>query len=66
MAKIDKAVLLMTGDSTQEIFRFVDAELQRQLPKAQHVVIPHARHEMWADNGDACRQAALKFLAQQH
>jgi len=63
VARINKPVLLLTGEKTLPIFKFIDGEMQRLLPKAQHVVIPKAKHEMWADNEEACRRATLKFLA---
>jgi pimeloyl-ACP methyl ester carboxylesterase len=62
IGKIDKPILLLTGENTDQIFKFVDTELQRLSPKSQHVVIPQAKHEMWADNEEACRRATLEFL----
>lgn len=62
IGKIDQRILLLTGENTDQIFKFVDTELQRLLPKSQQVVIPRAKHEMWADNEEACRRATLEFL----
>jgi pimeloyl-ACP methyl ester carboxylesterase len=62
VARINKPVLLLTGEKTLPIFKFIDSELQRLLPKSRHVVIPNAKHEMWADNEEACRRATLEFL----
>jgi pimeloyl-ACP methyl ester carboxylesterase len=62
VGKIDKRILLLTGENTDHVFKFVDGELQRLLPKSRHVVIPQAKHEMWADNEEACRRATLEFL----
>ena len=63
VARINKPMLLLTGEKTLPIFKFIDSELQRLLPKSQHVVIPNAKHEMWADNEETCRRATLEFLA---
>jgi non-heme chloroperoxidase len=65
IAKLDKSVLLLTGDNTPEIFKFIDRELQRSLRRSAHVLIANARHEMWADNEQACRRATLQFLSEQ-
>jgi pimeloyl-ACP methyl ester carboxylesterase len=62
VAKIDKPVLILTGENTLPIFKFIEGELQRLLPKSRQVVIPKAKHEMWADNEEACRRATLEFL----
>jgi non-heme chloroperoxidase len=65
IAKLDKPVLLLTGENTLPIFKFVDGELERLWPRAGHIVIANAKHEMWADNEEACRHATLQFLGQQ-
>jgi non-heme chloroperoxidase len=65
VARIEKPVLLLTGENTQKIFAFIDEELKRVLPKARDVIIPQAKHEMWAENEEACRSATLEFLKQQ-
>jgi non-heme chloroperoxidase len=62
-AKINKPVLHLSGENTMEIFKFVDRELQRLLARSEHVTIANAKHEMWADNEEACRRATLQFLA---
>jgi non-heme chloroperoxidase len=64
VARMNKAVLLLTGQNTLPIFRSIDAELLRLLPGTRQVVIPNAKHEMWADNEEACRRATLEFLAE--
>jgi pimeloyl-ACP methyl ester carboxylesterase len=64
VARLEKPVLLLTGENTLPILKFIDGELQRLLPKSKHVVIPNAKHEMWADNEEACRRATVEFLTQ--
>lgn len=62
-AKIEKPVLLLTGENTQQIFRIVIQQLQQLVPSAEKVTIPGAKHEMWAEAGVKCRKATLQFLS---
>jgi pimeloyl-ACP methyl ester carboxylesterase len=54
--------LLLTSEHTLPIFQAVDAQLGTFLPHVSVVKIPKAGHEMWAENGAACRDATLRFL----
>ena len=50
------------SERTLEIHKFVDGEL-RPLLRAERVMIPNASHDMWSEQPELCRQAALAFLA---
>ncbi len=55
--------LLLSGANTIPLHALVDDELERLLPNAERVVIPDATHDLWADQPELCRSAALEFLS---
>lgn len=55
--------LMLSGERTLTIHKFVDGQLQAMLQRVERVVIPSASHDMWREHPEVCRQAALAFLA---
>jgi non-heme chloroperoxidase len=55
--------LLLSGARTIPLHSLIDDELARLLPSCERVVIPDASHDLWADQPERCRAAALSFLA---
>jgi len=62
LKKIKTPILMLSGERTLNIHKFVDGELQPVL-RAQRVIIPNASHDMWIENPETCRRATLAFLA---
>ncbi len=61
--RIKVPTLLLSGEQTLEIHRYVDRELERLLPDCERVIIPNASHEMWAEYPKECADAVRTFLA---
>ena len=61
--RIKAPALMLSGERTLTIHKFVDGELQPLLLNGERVVISNASHDMWSEQPEACRQAALAFLA---
>lgn len=56
-------VLIITGENTIKLHKFVNEELARLLPKAEQAIIPKAGHGSARENPQAFNETALKFLA---
>jgi non-heme chloroperoxidase len=56
-------VLIITGENTIKLHKFVNEELARLLPKAERATIPKAGHGSARENPHAFNEAVLKFLA---
>lgn len=56
-------VLIITGENTIKLHKFINEELARLLPKAERVTIPKAGHGSARENPLAFNDAVLKFLA---
>ena len=56
-------ILIVTGENTLKILKFINEELARLLPKAERVTIPSAGHGSARENPQAFNGAVLKFLA---
>jgi pimeloyl-ACP methyl ester carboxylesterase len=63
VARLAVPVLMIGAGHTVEGHRLVDAELAQLLPDAEHVFLPEATHDMWAEEPERCRAATLDFLA---
>jgi len=57
-------VLMLSGERTLDIHKFVDAELQPLLQNGERVIIPDASHDMWNEQPEASRRAVRAFLAE--
>jgi pimeloyl-ACP methyl ester carboxylesterase len=55
--------LLLSGGRTIPLHALVDDELERLLPNRERLVISDATHDLWADQPERCRAAALDFLS---
>ena len=60
--KIKVPVLMISGEQSLPILKFVDAELESLLTNKQRVIIQNASHDMWSEQPEAVREAALTFL----
>ena len=58
-------VLIVTGEHTVPLHKFVNEELARILPKAERVTIPQAGHGSARENPQAFNGAVTKFLENQ-
>jgi pimeloyl-ACP methyl ester carboxylesterase len=58
-------VLIITGENTLELLKFINDELARLLPKAERAQIPNAGHASARENPTAFNEAVLNFLARQ-
>ena len=61
--RLKMPVLIITGENTIRLHKFVNAELARLLPKAERVTIPHAGHGSPRENPQAFNEAVARFLA---
>lgn len=60
--RLDMPVLIVTGEKTIPLHRFVNEELGRLLPKAKRVTVPQAGHGSARENPHAFNEAVGKFL----
>ena len=60
--KIKAPTLLIEGERTTAIHRFVNDELLRCLPRSQRTIIPQAAHSPGRENAEAFNRAVLCFL----
>ena len=60
--RLDMRVLIITGENTIRLHKFVNDELARLLPKAERVTIPRAGHGSARENPQAFNEAVAKFL----
>lgn len=63
--RLDMPVLIVTGENTIQLHKFVNDELARLLPKAGRVTIPQAGHGSARENPQAFNAAVTKFLESQ-
>ncbi len=62
LAALRIPTLMLTGDRTTPLHALVDDELAALLPDVRRVRIADATHDLWADQPEAARDAALGFL----
>jgi pimeloyl-ACP methyl ester carboxylesterase len=60
--RLDKPILIITGENTIKLHKFINEELARLLPKAEQSTIPKAGHGSARENPQAFNDAVLKFL----
>jgi pimeloyl-ACP methyl ester carboxylesterase len=60
---IEKPVLLLSGARSLALHGLIDRQLEKVLPRSEHVVIPDATHQMWSEHPEECQNATLVFLA---
>lgn len=61
--RIKVPVLMLSGERTLNILKFVDGQLQPLLQNGERIIIRNASHDMWGEQPEACRQSVLAFLA---
>jgi pimeloyl-ACP methyl ester carboxylesterase len=59
---IHAPVLLLSGEKSYPFLKLIDEELERLLPDHRRLIIRGATHQMWFEQPEACRSAALDFL----
>jgi pimeloyl-ACP methyl ester carboxylesterase len=57
--RIAAPTLLISGGKSYPFLGLIDEALLGLLPHAQRLLLPDAGHQMWLQQPDACRQAAL-------
>ena len=62
LRNLELPVLMLSGASTYELGKLVDAELERTLPKVRRVLIPGGTHEVCAEKPDICAREIGAFL----
>ncbi len=60
--KISAPVLIISGAKSYPFLALIDRELVRLLPNNRHLIVPNAGHQMWYQNPQMCRRAALAFF----
>ncbi len=60
--KITAPVLLLSGAQSYPFLGLITEELARLLPNCESIVLPHAGHQMWYQDPDACRKDVEVFL----
>ncbi len=60
--RLDMPVLIVTGENTIKLHKFVNEELARLLPRAERVTIPMAGHGSARENPQAFNEAVARFL----
>ena len=63
--RLSVPILIITGENTIKLHKFVNDELARLLPKAERITIPRAGHGSARENPEAFNEAVLKILAKQ-
>jgi pimeloyl-ACP methyl ester carboxylesterase len=58
-------ILIVSGENTIRLHKFVNEELARLLPKAERATIPQAGHGSARENPKAFNEAVMSFLAKQ-
>ncbi len=64
VSRLKMPVLIVTGETTISLHKFVNDELARLLPEASRVTIPRAGHGSARENPLAFNEAVAKFLAE--
>jgi pimeloyl-ACP methyl ester carboxylesterase len=62
VTRLGVPVLIVTGENTIRLHKFVNGELARLLPKAERAIIPRAGHGAARENPRAFNEAVSKFL----
>ncbi|MDE2488381.1 MAG: alpha/beta hydrolase, partial [Alphaproteobacteria bacterium] len=62
--RIAAPALLLSGAKSYPFLGLIDEALMALLPNAHRIVFPSATHQMWLQEPDACRKAALALQNQ--
>lgn len=64
--QLNVPTLLLSADATTATSKLTDPELERLLPRetSKRVVLKGARHIMWTDQPNECKDAVLSFIRQ--
>jgi pimeloyl-ACP methyl ester carboxylesterase len=62
LRKLELPVQMLSGGSSYELGKLVDAELERTLPKVRRVLIPEGTHDACVEKPDICAREISAFL----
>lgn len=62
LKRLKMPVLILTGENTTKIHKFVNRELARLLPNAKEVTIPKSRHPIPSENPQVFNETVREFL----
>ena len=65
VSRLSMPILIVTGENTIALHKFVNDELARLLPKAERVTIPRSGHGSARENPQAFNELVGKFLERQ-
>ena len=60
--KINVPVLMLSGENTLKILKYVDEELEPLFSKKERVILKKASHDMWSEQPETVGKAVLTFL----
>jgi pimeloyl-ACP methyl ester carboxylesterase len=63
VSRIKVPTLLLSGQRSLALHGLIDRQLERLLPDNERIILPNATHEMWSEQPEQCRSAALAFFA---
>jgi len=55
--------LLLSGQRSLALHGVIDRQLEMLLPQHERIILANATHEMWNEDPEKCRDAALAFFA---
>jgi pimeloyl-ACP methyl ester carboxylesterase len=61
--RISAPALLLSGQRSLALHGLIDSQLATLLPHVERIILPDATHEMWNEQPEKCRNAALAFFA---
>lgn len=62
LRNLDLPVLMLSGASSYELGKLIDAELERVLPDVRRVVVPEGTHDACVEHPDVCAREIGAFL----
>jgi pimeloyl-ACP methyl ester carboxylesterase len=60
--RIKIPVLMLSGERSLKVLKFIDEELKPLLPNAERIIVQSATHDMWSEQPDTLNKAAFGFL----
>ena len=60
--RIKIPVLMLSGERSLKVLKFIDEELKPLLPNAERIIVQNATHDMWSEQPDTLKKAVLGFL----
>ena len=60
--RIKIPVLMLSGERSLKVLKFIDEELKPLLPNAERIIVQNATHDMWSEQPDTLKKAVFGFL----